>query len=157
MTKERSLTLSDFTQKKLVDYKVYVFDLDNTLYLHKVNDTTYHKNLKHNLIQLKDKDKILCIASHNVNPEKFMKRLGILDLFDKILYEHQALNPRINDISQYTKKSKMIKELLSETKYTKEDVVFFDDYNYNIKDVSEFGIRCVLVDELKGVDFTELL
>lgn len=41
------------TDKQLKDYKIFVFDLDNTLYLHKVDQNyaeIYHKKVKNLLV-----------------------------------------------------------------------------------------------------------
>ena len=44
------------TDKQLKDYNIFVFDLDNTLYLHKVDENyaeIYHKRVKNFLMYVK--------------------------------------------------------------------------------------------------------
>jgi hydroxymethylpyrimidine pyrophosphatase-like HAD family hydrolase len=52
--------------KSIKYYKVYVFDLDNTLYLHKRSDKDkVHKEVKKHLETLKSRGKRLYVATHN--------------------------------------------------------------------------------------------
>lgn len=144
--------------KDLMDYKIFVFDLDNTLYLHKIANRLYHNSLPHNLQVLKDNNKKLYVATHHTFPFPLLETLGIQDMFDNIIYERKDVHSESCTIDDYTSKQDMINEILLESgsQYTVDDVVFFDDHYYNIEDVSSMGVRCIYVDELKGVDFEEI-
>lgn len=124
--------------------KVYIFDLDNTLLLWKVDKYyryEYEYNLKEFLENLKCNNHILAIASHNMTPRHYLKNMDICQLFDYIIGEY----PR--------KKSDMIVEILENVKGKKEDVIFFDDLNSNIEDCENNGIKSIKVDPIKGLDF----
>lgn len=149
------------TDKQLKDYKIFVFDLDNTLYLHNVNQVyteNYHKKVKNFLMYLKDNDKILYIATHNFEPTKWLNRINISPLlFNGIIKETKNVNQYNNCISEYTSKKDMILEILdNQNDFTKDDVIFFDDHNYNIKEVESINVKCIYVDELKGINFREI-
>lgn len=67
------------TDKQLKDYKMFVFDLDNTLFLHNVDSIyaeEYHKKVKNFLVYLKDSDKKLYIATHNFDPIDYLEHCG---------------------------------------------------------------------------------
>lgn len=67
------------TDKQLKDYKIFVFDLDNTLYLHNVDQIyaeKYHKKVVNFLNYLKYSDKLLYIATHNFNPCNYLEHCG---------------------------------------------------------------------------------
>jgi len=143
------------------NFKIYVFDLDNTLYLHNVDNNysnDYHKRVKEFLQTLKTKGKILCIATHNKNPEYYLKRIEIFDLFDHIIFEKQEhLNPFFYGIQDYTPKNEMIEEILHLTECKKEQVVFFDDFDYNVKQVESVGIKSIKVCDTVGLIFDDIL
>jgi HAD superfamily phosphatase (TIGR01681 family) len=150
-------------QKQLCEYKVYVFDLDNTLYLRGLPfENPFHKQLRENLKMLKDEKKLLYIATHHKYPNWSINDLEISDLIEKVVFEQKDVSPWCNSISDYTQKSEMIKEILSHANeannnnLTVKDVAFFDDMAYNISEVEEIGVRCVLVDAKKGAVFEDL-
>ena len=127
--------------------KVYIFDLDNTLLLWKVDKYykyEYEYELKKFLENLKCKNHILAIASHNMTPRYYLKNMDIFQLFDYIIGEY----PR--------KKSDMIVEILENVKGKKEDVIFFDDLNSNIEDCEKNRIISIKVDPMKGLDFESI-
>lgn len=137
-------------------YKVFVFDLDNTLYLHNVNSVysdRYHKDVKVFLENLKNKNKILCIATHNKNPNNYLDKIEISHLFDYIIYEKKNVHPYLNSIHEYTGKDEMIQEIIDKTKFKKEEIIFYDDADYNIKKVENFGVKSVKIDANIGIVF----
>lgn len=149
------------TDKQLKDYKIFVFDLDNTLFLHKVDQIyseKYHRKVGNFLNYLKDSDKLLYIATHNFNPDNYLNRINIQPLlFDGIIKETKNVHPMLNHITEYTSKKDMILEILDKHKdLTKDDVVFFDDHMFNIKEVESINVKCVYVNESKGIDFSEI-
>jgi HAD superfamily phosphatase (TIGR01681 family) len=148
------------TDKQLKDYKIFVFDLDNTLYLHNVDNVyanIYHKKVKNFLMYLKDSDKILYIATHNFNPDKYLNRINISPLlFNGIIKETKDVNPILNSINDYTSKKDMILEIVEHTCLTTDDIVFFDDHRFNIKEVEKLNVKAMYVDENKGINFSEI-
>jgi HAD superfamily phosphatase (TIGR01681 family) len=148
------------TDKQLKDYKIFVFDLDNTLYLHKVDQNyaeVYHKKVKNLLVYLKDNDKILYIATHNFNPDNYLNRINISpSLFNGIIKETKDVNPMLNSINDYTSKKDMILEIVEHTCLTTDDVIFFDDHSFNIKEVEKLNVKSIYVDDLKGINFSDI-
>jgi HAD superfamily phosphatase (TIGR01681 family) len=149
------------TDKQLKDYKIFVFDLDNTLYLHKVDQIyaeKYHKKVNNFLNYLKDNNKLLYIATHNFSPVDYFNRMIIQPLlFNGIIKETKDVHPSLNNISEYTSKKDMILEILDKHKdLTKDDVIFFDDHMFNIKEVEKLNVKSIYVNESKGIDFSEI-
>lgn len=141
------------------NFKIYVFDLDNTLFLHNSDyeySSNYHERVKKYLQGLKAQGKILCIATHNKNPEYYLKRIHIFDLFDYIIYERKDVNCFYNTIEDYTGKNEMIEEIIDLTKCKTEEVIFFDDADYNIKRVEMIGVKSVKVCDQKGINFDDV-
>lgn len=136
------------------DYKVFVFDLDDTLYLHRV-DVEYREEytikIREFLNLLKDNGKIICLATHNKSPYHYLYKMDIYDVFHEIIYETKDVNPNKNSILEYTNKKDMIQEILEKTNVTNEDVVFFDDHSYNIDEVKSLGIESVYVSPKTGI------
>lgn len=138
-------------------YKVYVFDLDNTLYLHKRNDKdNIHKEVKRHLETLKSRGKKLYVATHNKYPWDLMREMDILDIVHGVKYEKKNVHPWMNSINEYTNKAEMINEIIKEEECCVDDVVFFDDADYNVMNVRKIGVRSVLIDEKKGIEFDQL-
>lgn len=131
--------------------KVYVFDLDNTLYLWGVSKnykSEYEYKLVKFLKDLKENNNILAIASHNTSPRYYLRKMNLNNYFDYIIGEY----PR--------KKSDMIIEILKNIvtmDYTKKDVIFFDDLDYNIRECQENDIISIKVDPVKGIDFENFI
>jgi HAD superfamily phosphatase (TIGR01681 family) len=149
------------TDKQLKDYNIFVFDLDNTLYLHNVDNVyaeKYHIKVKNFLMYLKDNGKKLYIATHNFNPDRLLHRINISPLlFNSIIKETKDVHPLLNSITEYTSKKDMILEILNNhNDLTKNDIIFFDDHEYNIKEVNSINVKSVYVNESKGIDFTEI-
>lgn len=140
-------------------YKVFVFDLDDTLYMHSLNEndkTVYHEQVKIFLESLYNSGKIICIATHNKNPYNYLEKLNIVPLFDHIIWEQKNVNPIFNTIYDYTGKDEMIKELVGKIGCTIEDIVFFDDSKYNIDVVKSIDVASIHVSNKTGIVFKEL-
>jgi HAD superfamily phosphatase (TIGR01681 family) len=149
----------DLARQSDLDYKVFVFDLDNTLYLHNVDAMQrkiYNEQVKVFLENLKSSGKILCIATHNKNPTIYLDALKITSLFHHIILEKKNVSPWFNTIHDYTGKDEMINELMSEIGCTKKEIIFFDDSVYNIDKVKSIGVDSILVSEKTGIDFNDL-
>lgn len=162
--KLQEVTIADTgtnTDKQLKDYKIFVFDLDNTLYLHHTNDDyrfRYSRKVKTFLNYLRDNDKNLYIATHNFEPKFLLNGMDIPPLwFNDIITETKDVHPKLNHIEDYTSKKEMILEILKNHKeLTVDDVIFFDDHHYNIKEVESIDVKSIYVDELKGINFSDI-
>ena len=109
------------------------------------------------LVYLKDNDKRLYIATHNFGPSRWLHRIDIAPLFNGIIKETKNVNPYINHINEYTSKKDMILEILDKnSEFTTDDVIFFDDHEYNIKEVESINVKSIRVDARKGIDFNEI-
>lgn len=141
------------------EVKTYVFDLDNTLYMHNVNEEyflEYKLKLIKFLRELKENGIILCIATHNKNPVNYLNELNIKDLFEHIIYEQRDVCSYLNKITDYTPKSEMIKEIMELTNCNSNEVIFFDDDMYNIRDVESKNIKSILVCDKIGITFDNI-
>lgn len=139
------------------DFKAFVFDLDNTLYFASGEATKTHLTIKDTLNELKSRGKKLFIVTHNKHPSIRLKKLDIEDLFDDIIFEQRDVHPWFNGIQDFTSKKDMVQSIMDSTGFTKEDIIFFDDAPYNINEVSQLEVKCVLVDVNKGINFEEFL
>lgn len=136
------------------NYKVFVFDLDDTLYLHRVDldyREEYTKKIREFLQSLRDMGKILCLATHNKSPYRYLHKMNIHDLFDEIIYEKRDVSPYYNSIYDYTNKKYMIQEIMGKTNVSSEDIVFFDDADYNLEEVKSLGVESIKVSPYKGI------
>lgn len=156
VTTKKTVDIGINTDKQLKDYKIFVFDLDNTLYLHKVESKIYNKKLENFLVYLKDQDKKLYIATHNLDPVFLLDKLNITHLFDGIIKETKDVSPWLNSIMEYTSKKDMILEILKDTDFTTDDVIFFDDHEYNITQVNSICVKSIYVNDLKGINFMDI-
>ena len=128
-------------QFNINNFDLFVFDLDNTLYLHDTDINYrlhYEENLKNFLIKLKRDNKKLAIASHNRAPSYFLNLMGIYDYFDIIIGEY----PR--------SKLDMIKEIQIKTNIQNDKIIFFDDLYSNIKECNQF-IESIHVNPFIGI------
>lgn len=161
LQKLKNIDIGTSTDKQLKDYKIFVFDLDNTLFLHKVGNIyreQYNKKLKNFLNYLKDNDKLLYIATHNFNPNIILYEMNILpSFFTGIIKETKDVWSNLNTIDQYTSKKDMILDILNNNKnFSKNDIIFFDDAIYNIKQVESIHVKSIYVQELNGINFSEI-
>lgn len=142
------------------DYKVFVFDLDDTLYLHNVDllyREEYTRKVKEFLQLLKDSGKILCLATHNKSPYTYLHKMDIYDIFNEIIYETRNVHPSLNSIYDYTNKKYMIQEILDKTNSKHDEVIFFDDHMYNINEVKSIGVETVYVSPQTGIMIEKLM
>lgn len=153
------------------NYNLYIFDLDDTLYLRSVSEEYkkfYEQKIKEYFKKLISQNKTLAIVSYNANPHKILKCMEIDSFFSHICspivkHESELTEEDIHkDISSivYTadgnarlieSKAIMINKLLQKTNHCKEEIIFFDDLDDNIKKVSDFGICSVLVNPQIGL------
>ena len=144
--------------KKKINTKVYVFDLDDTLYMHIMHKPLdYHKKVKKFMKKIKDTGKKIAIATHNLRPESLLSQLDIKDLIDVVIKETRPVNSWDNTIDEYTPKSDMLREIMSILKCKKKHMLFFDDSPYNIKKVRDFKVKSILVNPVLGIDFENII
>lgn len=136
--------------------KIFIFDLDDTLYLRQLYSInydnfcqyrldfckTYEINLRNILLKLKKNGYKIALASHNRNPHFLLKGMEIADFFDIVIGEY----PR--------SKVDMINEILDKTKLEKKDVLFLDDNPSIIREVKEYNIDTYHVNDDYGIDLT---
>lgn len=135
--------------------KVYVFDLDDTLYMHRMKKSwVYHAKVKTELKKLKEKGKKLAMATHRSHPEELLDLLGIKNLFDVVISEKKPVHNLTHTIEEYTLKSEMMRDIMKILKCKKKHMLFFDDSSYNIKKVRDFKVKSILVSDL-GIDFKD--
>ena len=135
-------------------YKVFVFDLDNTLYLHNVDyyyNKEYVRKVKIFLDILKTNNKILCIATHNKEPYSILGKMNMINYFDEIIYEKRNVSPWTHYISEYTNKKEMLYEIINKINVSVNEVVFFDDVDYNINEVQSIGVKSIKVSPVTGI------
>lgn len=145
-------------KKKINNTKVYVFDLDDTLYMHEMcRPRNYHKKVKQALKKIKENGKKLAIATHRHHPEELLEILDIKSLIDVIITEKRPVHNSTHDIEDYTPKSYMMREIMSILKCKKKHMLFFDDSPYNIKKVRGFKVKSILVNPYTGIDFDNLI
>jgi hypothetical protein len=154
--------------------KIFIFDLDDTLYLHHADlsfKKEYHRNILTFLKDLKKDNKLICLVTYNVNPKRLLN--DSICLFDyvyspKLLSLSEYLNDHNIDIEHYTPwicndkvtlckdKSIVIKEILSKFNCESYQAIFFDDNKVHIKAVQKIGIETVLVNPLKGIPIPKI-
>ena len=134
-------------------YKLFVFDLDNTLYLHEISKEKreeYEIRLKKMLRVLKKNGKKIGLASFNSNPNKFLIRMDIMKYFDVIIGEYP--------IGKYSRdKLSMIHEIMDKTDSCNNETVFFDDLYSNIHKVKQDDIKCIYVIPFIGIEIDEII
>ena len=148
--------------------KIFIFDLDDTLFLHKVPEcfrNEYHKKVAEFLKNLKANDKLICLVTYNINPKRLLNDL--IYLFDYIyspellsFHEYSKAELKFKDctpwicngqVSLCRDKAIVIKEILSKFNCSYYQAIFFDDNPNHIKSVQQIGIETVLVNPLKGI------
>lgn len=167
--KENLKVIADILHNKTIEknkelinsnlYKVFVFDLDDTLYMRnfKGDVTTYNLNLINFLEKLYNRnDTILCIATHNYRPNILLTKLNIQHLFTHIISENK-MHFESDSIQNYTCKIKMMNEIIEKTKCKKDDIIFFDDSTFNINKINSMGIKTVLVSVDTGILFENII
>ena len=126
-------TLSEFPSKRLsIDDLLYNFDFRDLKINNKIYD--FYKRVKQKTIYV----------------------VGIIECNREIEQKKQWLNINYPDIKEENyifvssdyKKSDVIKEIIDFNNYSKDKILFIDDKSSHIDDVSQLGIKCLLVDEI---------
>jgi HAD superfamily phosphatase (TIGR01681 family) len=139
------------------NYKVFVFDLDYTLHLHEYHTSIYTHQIITLLSLLKKHNKILCIATHNKNPQIYLQQINIQNYFDEIIYEQKNVSAWMNSIKDYTSKKVMLTEIMNKFNCNQNEIVFFDDSEHNINEVNSLGIQSITVSYKTGINTSEIL
>lgn len=137
-------------------YKIFVFDLDYTLFLHDNHTDIYNDQVVKLLQTLKDNNKILCIATHNSYPSQYLMQMKIKHFFDCIIYETRSLYS-FDDIESFTPKKLMLSQIIDKYNCTPNDIIFFDDNPYNIDQVELLNIKTILVQDDVGINTTSII
>jgi HAD superfamily phosphatase (TIGR01681 family) len=140
-----------------INYKVFVFDLDYTLHLHENHTSLYTNRIIELLSLLKEHNKILCIATHNKNPQIYLKQINIENFFDEIISEKKNVNCWVNSIEDFTSKKLMLTEIMNKFNCNQNEIVFFDDSDHNINEVNNLEIKSIKVSSKTGIDISEIL
>lgn len=146
--------------------ELFIFDLDDTLFLHYGNQKIYETELIPFLVNLKNEGKILAIVTYNTQPEKFLTRFPI-SLFDYIykptvmslvdyrisnkIYENCSIWMVRNTVRICMCKSIIVKDILQKYDCSPEKTIFFDDHPLNVSKVKQLGVESILVDPLTGI------
>ena len=125
-----------------------IFDLDDTL-IHEgfrqprlCNDTIWILEF------LKKNGHRLAIASHNTNAKIILKKCQIDHYFDIIVGECPT------DLTKIT----LINKILEHCRVNnKEQVIFFDDIETHIHEISSFKIKSHLVNWINGITKTDIV
>lgn len=152
--------------------KIFIFDLDDTLFLHNVQESfrnEYHIKITKFLNHLKANDKLICLVTYNINPKRLLNDL--IHLFDYVYtpnvmsfheYQYQYFEDytKFKDytpwvcngkVSLCKNKSIVIKEILSKFNCDYYKAIFFDDNPNHIKSVQQLGIEAIQVNPLNGI------
>ena len=154
----------------LLSKNVFFFHLDDTLDLGWTRieyRKSYEKKVKQALEKLVSQNKILVLVTHNCSPKTALERMGIQDLFSKIVspevvsYDRQReikYSPRIVyyrhasfGIVLLENKASMVERVLQELGRTADEAVFFDDNDWHVDCVAEYGVESILVND-DGID-----
>lgn len=145
--------------KNLINYDVYIFDYEGTLSESPQNKLTLkellyefdfrklspNKNIINliNLIKYKD---IYVVGIIETNKEIEQKKDWLKTNFPMIKEQNYIF------ISSEYKKSEAIIEIINKNNYDKSKMLFIDDKISHINDVSELGIRSILVADILHYD-----
>lgn len=146
---------------------VYIFDLDDTLLLHNVQEpyrSHYFSKITSLLKDLKRQGKVLCMVTYHCKPHSVMNE--DIHLFDHIY------SPEVMTITEYQSKgvfpdstvwmsgknvricrskAVVIREMISKLAFQFDQVVFFDDNPHHVYSVQQLGVHAFLVNPCKGI------
>lgn len=123
--------------------KLYIFDLDDTLYLGRASPrrrSEYEARLVPYLTKLHGDGHFLTVASSNCLAKKRLSEMGLLSLFHMIISDETI------------SKAIMVQRIRDAFPSVKlEDVTYYDDDFENVLSVSAIGVKAVNVAPLTGV------
>ena len=123
------------------DFEIFIFDYEGTLSEFpskrlSIDDLLYNFDFR----KLKINNKIVGIIECNREIEQKKQWLNIN--YPDIKEENYIF------VSSDYKKSDVIKAIIDFNNYSKDKILFIDDKSSHIDDVSQLGIKCLLVDEI---------
>lgn len=139
----------------LMNYDIYIFDYEGTLSQSPSTKLTLKELLyEFDFRKLSPNEKIFNFI--NSIGHKTIYVVGIIESNKEIEQKNEWLKkhyPMIEKenyifISSDYKKSEAIQEIINKYRYDKSKILFIDDKNSHIKDVSELGIKSILVEDL---------
>jgi HAD superfamily phosphatase (TIGR01681 family) len=125
--------------------KLVIFDLDGTLW-HDDSEMMC-KDTKFILKHLRSQGHTLAISSYNPEAETIISKLGIEDFFVEV----------IGGFTDCCTKIPHVKDILQSTGMSKNQVIFFDDFITNVRELQRWGISAHLVDERTGVTIHDII
>ena len=137
------------------DFEIFIFDYEGTLSEPpskrlSIDDLLYNFDFR----DLKINNKIYDFYKRV--KQKTIYVVGIIECNREIEQKKQWLNINYPDIKEENyifvssdyKKSDVIKAIIDFNNYSKDKILFIDDKSSHIDDVSQLGIKCLLVDEI---------
>ena len=140
----------------LINYDIYIFDYEGTLSESPNKKLTLKELLyEFDFKKLSPNKKIYELV--NLIKHKKIYVVGIIESNKEIQQKNEWLKvhfPMIEEqnyifISSDYKKSEAILEIINKHNYNKNEILFIDDKISHIEDVSQLGIKSILVDDIK--------
>lgn len=137
------------TVETYLDKRLHIFDYDETLYINNTyeNKIAYQHYIIKIIKDLKQKGKLIAMASHNIEAESYFSSRypEIYNCFDMFVCKY----PMNKDL--------MVSNILELLNCKPHEAIFYDDRKYNIERVEKLGVFCYLVDETKGINFEDIV
>lgn len=150
--------------------KVFLFDLDDTLYLYNKKDNSeYYKKVRDFLRNLKKQNKIIGLITNNLEPVGILNKIGVdMSIFDIIStpikmndfeYKNFCKNTEYSSFSWtfwndywYVRypKNNIILKYIKDSCFLSEDIIYFDNSKNTIKSIK--NIDCILVNPETGIE-----
>jgi len=157
--------------------KLYVFDLDDTLYIDNNLDETfeYNKKIKDLLSKIKQNGSKIAVLTYNITAKAYIKKLGLDSYIDLLFISAYIFEPE-DDVDAFDNKNKhiikfkksyfyktiyyiykshTIQYLLEKASVLNHEVIFFDDDITNVYDVLSKNIESIHVLS-SGIDFESI-
>lgn len=156
--------------------KLYVFDLDDTLYIdNNLNESfEYNKKIKDLLSKIKQSGSKIAVLTYNITAKAYIQKLGLESYIDLLFISAYVLDPEQQDTFvnnykhiikfnrsylykkiYYIYKSHTIQYLLEKADVLNHEVIFFDDDITNVYDVLSKNIESIHVLS-SGIDFESI-
>jgi HAD superfamily phosphatase (TIGR01681 family) len=143
--------------KTPVNLKMVIFDLDGTLQFNSIIEMP--TRISDIITFFRKNNVIICLASLNRDAEWFLSHHNLLHLFDAIEkrqgYRNCSTIEEKNE-NKSLKKNLMFKRLMAKFNVQPEQMLFFDDYVYNILDARNMKIKSVMVNPSKLITWTDV-
>jgi HAD superfamily phosphatase (TIGR01681 family) len=155
----------------VVAYKLYIFDLDDTLVFTNLSEEESEEgfnteqemmenirkdikegkiilapDVKNILEKLKKRGILMAIASHSTIAKEILTEFQLKDYF------HMIVNYYPKDPEIFEDKSPMIKLILDTLNINKKEAVFFDNNIRHIDAINKFGVKSYVVHEKHGIE-----